>query len=576
MAGTIEQIKSRLNIVDVVGSYIKLDRAGGNFKARCPFHNEKTPSFFVSPERDTFHCFGCSKGGDIITFVQEMEGIEFPDALRILAERAGVEIGYEDKTAKSEKGRLIAAVSAASLFYQEELAKNLSAKGYLRDRGLTDETIANWKIGFAPDSWRSLYSYLKAKRFTDDEIEKAGLSIKTDRGYYDRFRSRIMFPISNISGVTIAFTGRIFRLGEGTDKEEAKYVNSPQTLLYDKSRVLYGFDRARIAMREADACILVEGQVDLIMVHQAGNRNAVAVSGTALTEEHLVAIKRLASKLILAFDGDGAGFKAATRGINMALRLGFDVQLVGLPNQMDPADLILKDSNGWSSRIKEAKHIIDFYLDIIREKEKDPRKIILEVGKDVLPFIKSLPTKMEQALFVGKVSRLTNIPEVSVWNDLNKIDTPRSDGVAEATSLDPPVGKTKHRSEMIFEKLIGIIFWQIAHEKSQIDHECVSRKLEGILGEETSKIMRTNAELEKDKLIFEAEIAYAGDENIDKAVSTILLDLEEEILREKLGCAAMDLKELEALGRHDEVEKCLKVCQTISDKLTRVKQSKLK
>ena len=168
MTSTIEQIKSRLNIVDVVSSYLKLDRTGGNFKARCPFHNEKTPSFFVSPERNTFHCFGCNKGGDIITFVQEIEGIEFPDSLRILAQRAGVEIGFEDKNAKSEKGRLIAVMATACTFYQEELAKNAPVKKYLKDRGLTDETIALFKIGFAQDSWRSLYSYLKGKKFTDD------------------------------------------------------------------------------------------------------------------------------------------------------------------------------------------------------------------------------------------------------------------------------------------------------------------------------------------------------------------------------------------------------------------------
>lgn len=580
MAGTIEQIKSRLSIVDVAGSYLKLERAGSNLKARCPFHNEKTPSFFVSPERDTFHCFGCNKGGDIITFVQEIEGIEFPDALRILADRAGVEISREDNSSKSEKGRLLAVMAAATDFYQKELEKNAPAKKYLAERGLTDETIRSFKIGFALDSWRSLYTYLQGKGFSPDEMERAGLVIKTDRGYYDRFRSRIMFPISNISGVVVAFTGRIFRLSDSSKlatakTDEAKYVNSPQTLLYDKSRILYGFDRARVAIREAGACILVEGQVDLIMAHQAGTKNAVAVSGTALTENHLEAIRRLANKLVLSFDGDSAGLKATGRGLDLALNTGLDVRLIKLPGEKDPADLILKDPQLWLETVGNSKHIIDFYIDTIREKESDPRKIVLEIGKNVLPYVKSLPSKMEQALFVGKISRLTNLPEASIWDDLSRTKNINNEikNVSEDKKRNE-VNIPRRRSEVIFEKIAGIVFWQERFKEPQISFEEVVQKLETILGKDKVKIMMTNAKLDNDRLIFEAELAQDGNQKLRETIDSLIALLYEEVLQDRLGEASLNLKDAEKSKKEEEIEKYLKLCQTISEELTKIKHKK--
>ena len=374
MRSKVEQIKSKLNIVDVVGSYLKLEKAGGNLKARCPFHNEKTPSFFVSPSRDSFHCFGCNKGGDIFEFVKEVEGIEFVDALKILAERAGVKLVNEDRSQRSEKGRLISAIENATRFYQGELKKNTPAKEYILKRGLTEKTVDEFKVGVAPDSWRAIYEHLRNLQFTDSEIEKTGLVIRSPKGFYDRFRNRIMFPINNVSGVTIGFSGRILPTINQTAQDTAKYINSPQTDLYDKSKVLFGFDRGRVLMRTEDTCILVEGQMDLIMSHQAGHLNTVAVSGTALTDEHLKNIKRLANKLVLAFDGDQAGFKASQRGINLALGMGFDVRIAKLPNDVDPADLILENSENWSNSVKNARHVVDFCLEVLESRGFEPRK----------------------------------------------------------------------------------------------------------------------------------------------------------------------------------------------------------
>jgi len=355
MSSTVEQIKERLDIADVIGSYLKLDSAGSNLKARCPFHNEKTPSFFVSPSRQTYHCFGCDRGGDILSFVQEIEGQDFPGALKILAERAGVEIKRESSAVKSDKDKLFAVLEEATSFFESNLKEQKEVIEYLKKRGLKGETAKRFNVGYAPSGWSNLYEMLKKKGYPDVIMDKAGLIIKGEKGYYDRFRSRIMFPITDVSGRVVGFSGRIF----GAENEKtAKYVNSPETELYNKSKILYGFDKAKFAIRKKGFCILVEGQMDLLMSHQAGLQNTVAVSGTAFTEEHLKIINRLTDSLIIAFDSDDAGIDASKRGVDTALSIGMDVKIVALPKGLDPADLILKEKQKWVKQVENAEHVI--------------------------------------------------------------------------------------------------------------------------------------------------------------------------------------------------------------------------
>jgi DNA primase len=576
MSSTVEQIKSKLNIVDVVGSYLKLEKAGGNLKAKCPFHNEKTASFYVSPLRETFHCFGCSKGGDIFEFVKEIEGVEFIDALKILAERAGVKITNEDRSVKSEKGRLISVMEGAVAFYQQELGKKPEALAYLKKRGLTDETILNWKIGFAPDGWRSLYDHLRRLQFTDAEMEKAGLTIKSPKGYYDRFRSRIMFPINNISGVTVGFSGRIF--SSVADEATAKYINSPQTELYDKSKVLFGFDKGRVSMRTSDFCILVEGQMDLIMSHQAGNINTVAVSGTALTEEHLKNIKRLANRLVLAFDGDEAGFKASHRGIDMALAMGMDVRIARLPNGVDPADLILANSGHWSDAVKEAKHAIDFYLETLESRGYESRMLKIEVEKLVLPYVARIKSSIEQAHFVNIIARKLGIDEAPVWDTIKKIGNQEADTKAKTTKETPEVinGTPNSRSDSLLKKVIGIILWQkdIHPEDKEIEGKEID--LREAIGEGRYFLMREILKDKKDSLIFEAESSYGGSKDILKYLDEFIVDLREEGLKEELNNTIFKLKRAESAGDHDEIIACLKICQRLGQDLSNIKQIKSK
>ncbi len=575
MSGTIEQIKSKLDIVDVVGSYLKLEKAGGNLKAKCPFHNEKSASFFVSPARGSFHCFGCNKGGDIFEFVKEMEGIEFVDALKMLATRAGIKLVREDSSLKSEKGRLFSAIENATIFFKKELERNGVALEYLRGRGLTAMTIADFNIGFAPDSWRNLYDYLRGLKFSDLEIEKAGLSVKSPKGYYDRFRNRVMFPINNISGVTVGFSGRIFG-GQAlrSDSGQAKYINSPQTDLYDKSKVLFGFDRGRVSMRTSDSCILVEGQMDLIMSHQAGNLNTVAVSGTALTEEHIKNIKRLANKLTLAFDGDEAGFKASGRGIDMALAMGMDVRIARLPNGLDPADLILKNPSQWVLAITEAKHVVDFYLETLESRGYEPRKLKIEVERLILPYVARIKSSIEQAHFVNLIARSLSIDEAPIWDTIRKIDTReivREDKKKEdLLQVDvEPVS----RGEVILQKIMGIFLWQreLNPDKNHLQEKEAS--LKEIVGEGKYFLSQEIWKNKKDGLIFEAEISFSGDQNVLSYLDQLILNLKEEVIKEKLSTAIFKLKKAESKNDQDEVLSCLNLCQKFSQELVNLSAS---
>src|SRR3989344_4405479 len=283
MSSSVDQIKSKIDIVSLVSSYIKLDKAGTNFKGRCPFHNEKTPSFFVSPDRGNYYCFGCHAKGDIFTFVQEFEGLDFVGALKVLAEKTGVElIGY-NRGEKTEKENFHEILEQATLFYQRKLQESKEAAGYLKARGIKTETIDDFRIGFAPSEWRELFDYLKSRNVSEADMLKCGLIKRKDessRGtesYYDTFRGRIMFPLCDSAGRTVGFSERILV----ADLKNPKYLNSPETVFFNKSEIIFGFDKAKTEIRRKDYSILVEGQIDLVMMHQVGFSNTVAGSGTA-------------------------------------------------------------------------------------------------------------------------------------------------------------------------------------------------------------------------------------------------------------------------------------------------------
>jgi len=310
MNNNVEEIKSRLNIVDIVGEYVRLTKAGSHWKGLCPFHNEKSPSFMVNEEKQIFHCFGCAKGGDVFSFVQEIESMEFREVLKILAEKAGVQLEeYKGGQVTDNKKRILEALELATKFYETQLWKGVGKEGimqYLHTRGLSDESIQNFRLGYAPNGWDNISKFLLDRGYNLSEIEKTGLLVKKENGsgYYDRFRDRIMFPITDVMGNVIGYSARV---APGGDESQAKYVNTPETLVYHKGKALYGLSYAKSEIKKKNYVLLVEGNMDVIASAQAGIINTVAVSGTALTGDQITMLKRYTENIAMLFDMDSAG-----------------------------------------------------------------------------------------------------------------------------------------------------------------------------------------------------------------------------------------------------------------------------
>ena len=462
----IEEIKNRLDIVQIVGEYVKLQKAGANYRALCPFHSEKGPSFFVSPARQMYHCFGCSVGGDVFQFVMQIEGMEFGDALRLLAQKAGVELLKRDPAfakLQSERKQLQEILELASQFFvrQLESQQGLLAKEYLKSRGVSDESFRTWSLGYAPDTKRTLLDFLLKKGHREEEINRAGLLVRTDTGVYDRFRSRIMFPVFNLQGEVIGFGGRIFGK-EG--KDLAKYVNTPATSLYDKGRLLYGLDKAKLEMRKQDSCILVEGYMDVILVAQTNAKNVVATSGTALTLFHLQLLKRYSENLLLAFDMDIAGDSATKRGIELALSEGFSVKIVRLLKEKDPADIVKEDPALFEKALSQAFSIIDYYFETaFLQFDKTTAEGKKKAGALLLHIISKLPNKIEQTHWIQRLAVELGVKEEAVFEELSKVkkepgERRESSLAQKVSSALPRRGNGKGRRGLIEERILILLF----------------------------------------------------------------------------------------------------------------------
>jgi DNA primase len=366
----VEEIKSKLNIVDVIADYVQLKKVGANFKARCPFHQEKTASFYVSPARQIWHCFGCSLGGDVFEFIKQIESVDFREALEKLSQKAGVTLvrrapadwqgGERDKDTKKILYELN---DLAAKFYHKTLLESQSAqeaREYLQKRNFSAGTIATWRLGYAPDGRDFLYQFLKKRGYSDADILAAGLAGRGEQGgYYDRFRDRITFPILDAANKTVGFSARLLHPRE----DVGKYINSPDSQIYNKSRVLFGFYLARTEIRRQNTAVIVEGNADVIKSHQAGITNVVASSGTALTEQQLELLKRLCENLVFAFDADAAGLVAARRALDLALSAGFTVKLINLAEGLkDPDEIVDSDPELWKRLVAEAVDYLDFYF----------------------------------------------------------------------------------------------------------------------------------------------------------------------------------------------------------------------
>lgn len=470
----IEEIKAKLDIVEVIGGYISLNLAGGNYKARCPFHNEKTPSFMVSKEKQIWHCFGCSKGGDLISFVQEYEGLSFPEALKVLAQKANIVLPEFKDVPKEDYSRLYELNQLAADFYQQKLNSNLPAAKkvleYLSNRKITEASIKDWQLGLSGEDWDELLLFLKSKNYQEEEIFAAGLVVrkKSGLGFVDRFRKRLMFPICDANGRVVAFTSRTLT-GIVYQEEDfgGKYINSPQTAIYDKSKTLYGWHLAKEAVRHKQYLIIVEGNVDAMASYQAGAKNTVAVSGTALTIDQLKLIKRYTNNIILAFDGDTAGSQAVFRSITLGWAQDFNIKVLLLPKDADPADMVKKDSASWRQAIKDSVPVMDYYLSRVLAgvdlNRADHKKIAVQ---KLLPIIKFLKSQVEQAHYLKLLSDKIQIPLTVLQGDLaaskNFIDDQEQ---AWQKSLD----KKKNTWQLLSEQLLALAFYKNEYLNKLVD-----------------------------------------------------------------------------------------------------------
>ena len=578
----VEQIKSRLNIVDVVENYVKLQKAGKNFKALSPFANEKTPSFFVSPDQGLYYCFSSGKGGDMFTFVQELEGVDFTGALKILATRAGVELKPENPQFRDEREKMFVVLEAATKYYQKILREQPKVIDYLKGRGVTGESAKNFRIGYALEEWRDLYDYLLKRGFDSSIMEKAGLIVRSEKGekgYYDRFRGRVMFPIFNNEGRPVAFSGRVFHVTKEPEDKTAKYVNSPETPLYNKSEILYGFDKAKQEIRSKNSCIFVEGQMDLILSHQAGTSNTVAVSGTALSKQHLVLVRRLAEDLIFAFDADDAGISAVGRGIGLALTEGFEVRVANMPEGKDPADIIKDDVENWKKIVSEAEHIIDFYLNTLCRKNKDSRSMIRAVEENVLPYVAKLKSNIDQAYFISKIANKLNVAEKSIWEEFNKTKQKQNINVQSYSSqsdkkTEPNLNIMISRKDKIKEKILGIFLWQSSIKDSKLDLEAIKKKYKEITEDDDFLSSEREVSLkEKGRLVFEAEIYCDQKQSIQDQIEDLFLNLEKECLKESLADLRKVLKRAEDDENKEQEEDILGQIQKIGHKIEELEVS---
>ncbi|MEI6891623.1 MAG: DNA primase [Pontiella sp.] len=425
---TIEEIRARCSIVDVVEAYLpELRRRGSTHKCNCPFHKEKTPSFTVNDGRQVFHCFGCGAGGDVFRFVMDYEKIDFVTAVSVLAEKVGVEIVYEggqpDKS--GNKDVLYKLHTEAAAFYHRMLvdgAEGAEARRYMEERDLPLEIIKEFQIGYAPQGWEQLLGRALKKGYTAEQLEAAGLVVPSDRNgqtsHYDRFRNRIMFPICDQMGRVIGFSGRIMNKAE----KGAKYVNSPETLLFKKSRVLFAFDKARKPIVESRQAIVVEGQIDAIRCHQAGLDNVVASQGTALTENHARMIKRYADEVILVLDADAAGLKAALASSEIFIANELSVRVVTLPDKEDP-DSLIKNSGKevLIQLIKEAPDALDFLIDSFQRSENvETEAGRMRVVKAVLQFISHCPEAARRDPMIRSAADRLNISPAALQQDLRR------------------------------------------------------------------------------------------------------------------------------------------------------------
>lgn len=419
----VEQVKSKIDIVEVIGERVQLKKAGRHFKGLCPFHSEKTPSFIVSPERQSYKCFGCSESGDVISFLQKYDGYSFLEALELLAKRVGITLeSYRPTSQDTYRKRLLEIMSLASEYYHFLLTEHKSgeaARAYLKGRGVTNEAIKQFKLGYAPEQWRSVSDFLtKKKGYSEEEVLATGITIKSDNGrYYERYRNRVMFPLKDHKGVIVGLSGRTL----GKDVKEAKYINSPETILYSKSRMLYGLWENREVIRKEKQIVLVEGEMDMIASWQAGVKNVVAIKGSAFTNEQAQLITRYCPNILMSLDTDMAGKEAIKRAVQVAQTFDLSIRVVQIKEGKDPGEVAIANPRAWREMVAGAVLYWDFLIEAAMSQNDTKTGIGAQsVTGEIVPALTQIENAVIRAHYVGVLAKQLNVPEDSIYSEIER------------------------------------------------------------------------------------------------------------------------------------------------------------
>ncbi|OGM32680.1 DNA primase [Candidatus Woesebacteria bacterium RIFCSPHIGHO2_01_FULL_44_21] len=573
----VTEVKQKTDIVAIVGEQVKLTRAGRNFKGLCPFHDERTPSFMVSPELQIYKCFGCGESGDVFTFLEKHEGTEFYEALKYLADRAGVKLAPRSGQDTSLKTQVLEANELAAKFYHYILTKHTLGKpgaAYLRKRGVEVETVKKFNLGFAPQDGNILGSALSKKKNIKFEIlEGAGLVFKSRGGYMDRFRERVIFPIRSARGETVALAGRI--LPEYDSGKVGKYINSPETVVYHKSSSLYGLDVTKDDIRKTRSAVVVEGELDLLSSWQAGVKNIVAIKGTALTDEHVRILARFADTLIMALDSDFAGNSAAIRGLTFAQNAGLEIRVVNLGKYKDPDEFARAEPEEYKNAIKNATDAWEFVISVIAKRfdtATGPGKA--RASRQVTPILASIEDAIVRAHYVQKAANKLGVPVEAVAREVEKkgvspkevsestpeTDKPRRELLEErllTLSIERPEMLVRDELKFIFSTPLNLKIAReivnFALEHDSLDIPALGNKLPSELKEGFAG------------LVMQLKTDLIGSEHEGKLLKS---ELKELVLKERLNSLGKKIASLEAEGKGQELEKIEGEFQALSRELT--------
>ncbi|MBU1323083.1 DNA primase [Patescibacteria group bacterium] len=557
----IEEVRRKIDIVELISQQVALKKAGRNFKGLCPFHEEKTPSFIVSSERQIFKCFGCQESGDVYSWLIKREGMEFGEALRFLAQKAGVELkDFRPSGDQKIKERLLEINHLASEFYHYLLTQHPLGKPaleYLLKRGITKDSMRLFKLGYSVNQWQGLTDYLlKKKGYKLNELEQAGLAIKGNGGrYYDRFRGRIMFPLFDHRRRVVGFAGRVLN----PEEKEAKYINSPETVLYHKSLILYGLEITKEAIKKANRAIVVEGELDAISSYQAGVKNVAAIKGSALTEGQIELLKRFCENVSLALDSDSAGEAASRRGIELAEKLGLTVRIIRVKSGKDPDECAQKSARLWKDSVKEAVAIYDFLIDAgVKQYGVKTVEGKRKLSQEMAGVLAKVDNEVIKAHYIKKLAKVLEVEEEAVRMEVDKV------GKVAKVELAAKTGQEKTREERLEEYLLALIL-QADKEMKKFTSlvkpeewgETVIKKILERLQRwfkkgkewEINKFVRSLTE----ELVAQVDAAYLLDlgrltedrDRLEREIEKTLLDIKRLNIKQKLEQLAKEINQAE-------------------------------